>query len=81
MNSGLSQSNSRVIKLNLTPGADIDRLRQELEEYAQGKQFRQFTKTPDVNQLMDREEAIVNDGTTVRKIIRIGNEIKSVTYT
>lgn len=67
--------------MNLTPGADIERLRSELNQYAQDKQFRQFSKTPSTSQLMDGEQAIVNDGTTVTLVVRVGNNIKSVTLT
>ena len=67
--------------MNLTPGADIERLRSELNQYAQDKQSKHFTKTPKASQLMEWEEAFVDDGTTITKVVRIGNKIKTVTYT
>jgi hypothetical protein len=59
---------------------DVRRV-QELEANFQTKARRQFAANPAVRQLVDGESVIVDDGTTVTRVQRIGNKLYEVTLT
>ncbi len=50
----------------------------EIDLHKADKQLRVFSSTPSVKLLQDREQFIIDDGTSVYHGIRVGNTIKTV---
>lgn len=61
--------------MNMPRDADTNRLAKEIEERVQPRQSRVFSATPAVRQLKNGERAVVDNGTDVKEIIRVGNAI------
>ena len=59
---------------------DIRRV-QEIEDKFQPKALQVFAAEPDVKQVKDRQQFIIDDGTNVYLAIRKGNTIKKVALT
>ena len=67
--------------MQLTRNAELSRIVEEIEEYAQDKQLRKFTSTPDIKQLKDGEVCRVHDGDNKYLYLRDGKDLYKIQLT
>lgn len=48
---------------------------EEIQKFFQSRQFRRFDSRPDKMQLQDREVCVVDDGSTVELLLRLGADL------
>lgn len=67
--------------MKLSKNVSMDVTIDEIDLHKADKQLRVFSSTPSVKLLQDREQCLIDDGTTVYLGIRVGNVMRTVQLT
>ena len=67
--------------MNLSKNVTLDVTIDEIDLHKADKQLRVFSSTPGVKLLQDREQCLIDDGTTISLGVRVGNTVRTVVLT